>query len=359
MTVRETVVAVKDEGRGGATGNTRSLLVSVSQPAGSDRWENIEIRQDATYDVGAGGDFVLGANLRSGSSLLVGATWGELAGDGQAFDCSAAAGGEIVLDFYGQLGGAVPGRGTRVPAGAEQRPVVGAVDAVRVYSVVIAEDGYFLPGAQVANFEASLRPLTVPTSFVSYYTTVDEVETVLRAAMNREAGFRAQFLSRIQRAISAAERQIDGWCNTSFRAATAAEDREYQIGTPILIEVDDLNLGKAVSVTYEDEVVPEAQYDFRRLPMERSVGRFLVPRRGNLYGNNWCPQAGRMVTVNGWFEWPSVPAEVRDYAGRLAAQIFDDDAARHGLTGDATAYVRKPGADMKPALRHLRRGIVG
>ena len=353
MAARETIVAVRDEGRAGATGNTRSLLISVSQPEGSNRWENVTIQRNAGYDEGLGSDFTLAANIYSGNALLLGGTWDDLAGDGQQFDATPAAGGEISIDVFAQLGGAQPTRGTRIPAGSLQRPVTSAVDAPRVYSLTIAEDGYFLPGAQVANYEASLRPLAAPTDFVSYYTNVDEVATILRAAQNRESGFRSNFLARIQRAISAAERRIDGYCGVSFRPAGGAETREYLVSTPLLLELDDLDMTQAVAVSYDDNTIPEGNYDIKRLGVERNVGRYLKPRP-----REWSPAPGRFVSVNAWFGWPSIPPEVADYAGRLAAQIFDDDAARHGLSGsgDGLAYSRKPGSDIKHALRHLRKG---
>ena len=59
--------------------------------------------------------------------------------------------------------------------------------------------------------------------------------------------------------------------------------------------------------------------------------------------------------------WPSVPAEVVSYAGKLAADIFRADQLPHGLveTGEGSAYGKKPGGDLKYRLsRYLVARVI-
>ena len=351
MAVREALVAVHDEGRQFATGNTRSLLLTGRQPAGNANWEEWLVRSDDTYDVGQGNDFVLGVNLRAGSTLLAGASAAELSGDGQVFDCSAAGGQAIYLDIFGQLGGATPARGTRVPAGGNQRPVTAALDNVRVYTLEVATDGYLLPGAQVADYEASLRPAVPPeTGYQPRYTSREEVEIILRAATNRAAGFEANFGDRVMRAIETAELGIDAKLGRTFGPAVRAT-RSYLATSRSLLQVDDfvLNTNTPIVVTASGSTVMADGY--------RLGGPFAAR---NVYSHlratgSWLGK-GDYVSVAADYGFP-VPADVRNYAGKYAADILRSDAMRGGLleAEGAMAYGRTPGKDIFYYLAQYRR----
>ena len=351
MAERVALVAVHDEGRRFATGHTRSLRLTGRQPAGSTRWEEWTIRADSTYDEGQGNDFLLGVNLRA-TGLLVGASAAELSGDGQTFDCSAAGGHAITIDLYGQLGQAVPTRGTRTPSGSDQRPVNSAIDNARVYSVVVGTDGYLLPGAQVADYISTLRPPDGEPSagYQPRYTSTDEVETILRAAKNQAAGFEANFGERVITAIETAELGMDAKLGRSFGAAARAT-RTFLSTSRTILQVDDFVNNPAVPIVVttsagvadNDNIVLGGPFSARNVYSHlRATGAWLAK--------------DEYVSVAADYGFP-VPADVRNYAGKYAADILRSDAMRGGLleADGAMAYGRTPGKDMFYYLGHYRR----
>ena len=359
MTVRRTVISVADEGRAGATGNTRSLLLTGRQAAGSLDWERWTVRQESAYDEGAGSDFLLGVNFFSGSVLLVGATWSELAGEGQTFDLSAAAGAEVRVEIFGQLGGASPVRGTRIPAGAEQRPLQSAADNVVVYSATISEDGYLLAGSQVSNFEGTFRPVDPDEQddVTHRFTSYEDVKVALLAPHNRNSAWDATFDGLLHESIDRAEARIISFLGgRDFQAATTSTSTEIRVTHPEVILVPDTYWTPAPSIVDENGLtIPTTDYDLEGFD-RYGVVTSIRPRR-----REWNPQIGTFITWTGNQGWtPPIPIEVRGMARQLAAEIFRSTELPHGLyetQAGGLVYGRRAGTDaqIRASIGHLQR----
>lgn len=353
MATREYVIAVRDEGRIGATGNVRAIRVTMSQNEGDARWEQFHIEQERTHDEGVSANFALAVNLvTDNTGPYQGADWDELAGDGVEFDMSSAAGREILLAIFGEVPG-TKGRDAPRPVGAPAPVDQTSTGFYHSGSYEVLPSGFLeLQSFGSGNEEITIRSVRDIVAFNPRYTTAAEVRTILRASTNRESGFEANFASRVEAAILAAEGRIDGWCGWSFHSATAAASRDFRVTSPRYIEIDPIDPARPVTITYDGDEISPDDYDLIRFGIQ-PMANFVRPRT-----NRWYPEPGKYITVEGYYGWGAVPPEVRDYAGRLSAQIFDDDAARHGLTGagaEGMAYARKPGSDIKVALGHLRR----
>ena len=87
MANRDIIVAVESASTGGVLG----LRLSAAEDGRS-----VNVRQDATYDEGTASDLIgLGVNVvnrtsTEGSVVNLGATWSELAGNGQTFTWTTA-----------------------------------------------------------------------------------------------------------------------------------------------------------------------------------------------------------------------------------------------------------------------------
>ena len=171
MADRSIIVAVES----GSTGAVLGLRLSAAEDGRS-----VNVRQDATYNTGNPQDLIgLGVNVvnrtsTEGSVVNLGATWSELAGNGQTFTWTTNE--EIAVKIY-----AIPlghnQRGTPVPAGSAQRPIPGLSAAM---TLEIGEDAYFRPdGTQLNDYYASIRQLVPPEDAVFHYTTRDKVKSRL------------------------------------------------------------------------------------------------------------------------------------------------------------------------------------
>ena len=345
MADRSHIVSVESA----STGGIRSIRIDVAEDARS-----AIIRQDNTYDTA--GDEELAVTLRNttsnpGGVVLLGADWSELAGNGQTFQWST--GQEIDIQVYARLVGRFT-RGTSVPSASPQEPITGTPIAV----FEIGEDGWLRPDFRQTNdWYVSFRSLDTPRDQTFRYTSFDVVKTILRASPTRKAGFDANFTDRLNQCIYSAEARIDAFCGRSFNPSAQAS-RSFKIRSPVLIEVDDVDTNHPVALSYDGRTVSARLFRVVSVLTGHSVGQYVEPVNEGFRLTRWYPEAGRTLTVNARFGWPSVPAEITDYAGRLAAAIFDADAAASGLIGtsDGMAYGRTPGKDMKQAIGHLRKG---
>ena len=351
MADRTYILVVSSE----STTSVRGLYVSISEDG-----RQALVRQDARYDQGAALDFPQGlaVNLYNATTTLrstynVGAVWDELAGDGHLFRIPNNE--EIRIDIGVLRAGQTITRGTPVPSGRNQPVNLPARDIAG--TVEIAEDGWLRPlGNQVNDWDFEFRPVERPVQIVHRYTDVEAVKTILRANPTRQAGFDAHFTSRLNACISSAERKIESFCGRQFTASQQAT-RSFRVATPVLIECDDIDLRQPVSISTTDNGDVDADgFRMVRTFISYNVGRFVEPVR-----RNWTPVVDTDIMVTAHFGWPEIPAEVTDYAGRLAAAIFDSDAAQSGLIGigDGMAYGRTPGKDIKTQLGHLRKVPVG
>ena len=327
MADRSHIVSVESA----STGGIRSLRVDVAQDARS-----ATIRQDATYD--QPGDAELAVNLRNttsnpGGIVFLGADWSELAGNGQTFQWST--GQEIDIQIFARLVGAFS-RGTSVPAASAQEPITGLSP---IATFEIGEDGWLRPDFSQSNdWYVSFRTLEQPRDQDFKYTSFDVVKTILRANPGRQGGFDANFTARLNQCIHSAEARIEAFCGRTFTAPVQAS-RTFQVRTPKKIQIDDVDVSQPVSLTYDDRTISVSQYRIVQVG-NRPVGQYVEPvDDGSRRLTRWWPQAGRQITLAARFGWPQVPPEVTDYAGRLAAAIFDADAALSGMiaTGDALA----------------------
>ena len=353
MAARSHIISVESA----MTGGVRSLRVDVADNARS-----MVVRQDSVYDTT--GDAELAVNLRNvtsqpGNILLIGAVWSDLAGNGQTFTWTTDQ--EINLQVFARVTGAWPRANSR-PGDATQKPVDDGHGNILAATFEVGEDGWLRPDFTQGNdWYVSVRTVEAPRDVAHRYTSFEAVKTILRSNPTRQAGFEANFTDRLNECIASAERKIDAFCGRAFTASVSAT-RSFPIRTAVVIDTDDLDLSQPVAVAYRRgentpaTTVDTAYYEVRRSFVSYNVGRSVLPDR-----NRWYPQRGRTLSVTAHFGWPQVPDEVRDYAGRLAAAIFDSDAARAGLIGleGGLAYGRTPGKDMKLALGHLRKIPVG
>ena len=339
------------------TGGIRSIRVDVDEDA-----RGATIRRDADYDNAP--DCEIAVNLRNvtsnpGGVLLVGADWDELQGDGQQFSWDTSQ--EVDLQVLGRVTGPFA-RGMSVPAASPQEPVNAGGGTSLAATFQIGEDGWLRPDFTQGNdFYVSFRTVEPPSVVSHRYTDVERVRTILRAAENREAGWHSNFAGRVDDCISSAEQRIDAYCGRRFDRSAAAV-RTFEVHNAVAVQLDDIDLGQPVSVRWlrrgrtgaAGSQVAAGNYTIRRMT-GYDVGRFLLPRR-----SVWYPQAGDRLEVSAHFGWPQVPAEVRDYAGRLASEIFNFDSATAGLvgTGDGAMYGATPGKHIGLALRHLKTGGV-
>ena len=287
------------------------------------------------------------------STYSEGATWDDLAGDGHTFRIPNDE--AMVLEVVVLPAGIPITRQPAVPGGVSAPVAYRAQDLAG--TAEIAEDGWLRPfGGQVADWDFEFRPLEPPRPITHRYTDFDQVKTILRASPTRTAGFDANFTDRLNACIASAERRIDAFCGRRFDRSAQAS-RTFRVNTPVAIDIDDVDLAHSVAITDPNKGQIEAT-DFRiwRTNVSYNVGRYVEPVR-----RNWSPRIGYDITVSANFGWPQVPDEVVDYAGRLAAAIFDSDAAASGLIGtsDGMAYGRTPGKDIASQLGHLRRMPVG
>ena len=341
------------------TGGVRAIRVDVDEDA-----RGATIRRDTDYDNAP--DCEIAVNLRNTTSnpagvLFLGADWSELQGDGQTFEWDTNQ--EIDLQVFGRVVGAWT-RTASVPAASTQEPIASGGGNTLAATFEIGEDGWLRPDFTQGNdFYVSFRSLSVPTAVVHRYTDSDRLRVILRAATNREAGWHASFAVRADDCIASAERRIDAFCGRTFDRSVQAT-RSFRVSNAYAIQLDDIDLSQPVSVTRTragqtgtagTADVTAGTYTIRRSVTAYNVGRWLIPDRRNFY-----PQAGDALNVTAHFGWPQVPDEVRDYAGRLAAEIFQFDAARSGLVGmgDGVAYGSSPGKHIALALRHLKVGMV-
>ena len=358
MAARSHIISVESA----MTGGIRSLRVDVADNARS-----MVVRQDSVYDTT--GDAELAVNLRNvtsnpGNVLLIGAVWADLAGNGQTFTWTTDQ--QINLQVFARTVGAWP-RANSQPGDATQKPVEDGRGNILAATFEVGEDGWLRPDfTQHNDWYVSVRTVDAPRAVAHRYTSFEAVKTILRSNPTRQAGFEANFTDRLNECISSAERKIDAFCGRTFTASVSGT-RSYQVATPVVIETDDIDLSAAVAVAYgagtgTSRAVDSAHYQIRRSFASYDVGWQILPDRNrNWNRNGWYPRRGSTVSVTAHFGWPQVPDEVADYAGRLAAAIFDSDAARAGLIGleGGLAYGRTPGKDMKMALGHLRKIPVG
>ena len=331
------------------TGGIRSIRIDVAEDARS-----ATIRQDNVYDTA--GDAELAITLRNttsnpGGILLVGADWSELAGNGQTFRWQTNQ--EIDLQVFARQVGAWP-RGTSVPAASSQEPITGTP----VATFQIGEDGWLRPDFRQTNdWYVSFRTLDTPREQTFRYTSFEAVKVILRASPTRKAGFDANFTDRLNQCIYSAEARIDAFCGRTFNPSAQAT-RSFDIDTPLLIEVDDVDTSHPVSLSYDGRTVASSQYRVVSSKTGYAVGQYVKPVKTGFRLTRWYPEEGKQIMLSARFGWPQVPAEITDYAGRLAAAIFDADAAASGLIGtsDGMAYGRTPGKDMSRVIGHLKKG---
>ena len=346
MVARPHIVSVESA----ATGGIRSIQVDVAEDARS-----VRIFRDTDYDTS--GDCQIGVNLVNVTSnpsgvLNIGADWNDLQGDGQQFSWTTSQ--QIAIQIIGRNTGAWT-RSTSVPASSGQKPVSITAGQPLAGAFFIGSDGWLRPDFRQQNdFYVSFRTLEVPRQVSHRYTDLDKVKTILRAAQNREAGFDANFEERLNDCISSAEARIDAYCGRQF-TASALDTRSFRVSSAVAIQTDDIDLSQTISITHRNRIVPVANYSFRRM-IGYNVGRMLVPDR-----RNWYPQQTDQISVQAHFGWPEVPYEVRDYAGRLSAEIFQFDRLQSGLlTMDGGAvYGSQPGRHIATALKHLKAKNIG
>ena len=336
-----------------STGGIRSVRVDVDEDGGG-----IHIYRDSDYDNGADCEIAVALRSTAGSpATSIGATWQQLQGDGQRFELPS--GLVFNLHIYGRVLGPWLTEAPTPDGSSAFRPPrdvpPGQPDA---YQLEIGTDGWLRPAsAQNNDFYFSMRTVDVPRAVTHRYTDIERVKVILRSVKNREAGFDANFEGRLNDAIASAEKRIDAYCGRTFDRAVT-QTRNYRVRNRNIILTDDFNFGSHVEIHEADsrDPVNRAHFDVRRWSVGYNVARTILPRL-----RDWKPQAGDLVSVTADFGWPEIPAEVVDYAGRLASEIFKFDSAQAGLmsVGGDTAYGATPGRHIRLALGHLRAGRVG
>ena len=332
-----------------STGGVRSIRVDVDEDA-----HGMHIYRDADYDTAGDCEIAVAIHTSLGTPpILSGAVWNQLQGDGVRFEWPTTA--VVQLQIFGRVVGAwntQPGVGPNAMDAPEDNPP----GQPKAYELDVGEDGWLRPASlQDNNFYFSMRQMDVPRAVSHRYTDIDRVKVILRSVKNREAGFDANFEGRLNDAISSAEKRIDAYCGRSFdRAATVT--RNYVVRNPNILLVDDFHFGTHVTISEGRETRSGEDYEIRRALVGYNVANSITPLR-----RKWRPRVGDRIAVTADFGWPEVPAEVVDYAGRLASEIFKFDSAQAGLisTGDGAGYGSTPGKHIGLALRHLRRGMVG
>lgn len=127
----------------------------------------------------------------------------------------------------------------------------------------------------------------------------------------------------LQRALDAAEAEVEAFCGRRFWKDAAPTARVYRSFVPSpLLEVDDLVSVSAVARDDDDDgtfetAVPAADYYLAPQDRDASVWpyRWIVLRRGKLW------PAGVAVQVTAVYGWPAVPAAVKQAVLMQAARL--------------------------------------
>ena len=350
MADRQYVLSVKSE----STGSVRSVFVSISADG-----RTVRARQDSRYDEGDAIDFANGLAVNiynvtstARSTYNVGAIWTELAGDGVTFN--VANDEEMRLDVGVLRAGQPVTRGTSVPSAATTEPVTLPGRDI-AGSAEIAEDGWLRPiGNQVDDWDFSFRPLVPPADgYQPRYTSRAEVETIFRAAQDRHSGWEANFAERLIVAIETAEVGIDQYCGRRFGTPTAGTRTFRARGSSTLI-VDDFTSTTItitpLDATGADQAVVNSDYYYVDGPFSNDgIYNIIRPTSGH-----WLAKHCR-YQIAATFGFP-VPAPVRNYAGKYAAEILRADAMRAGMleSQGIAQFGRQPGRDIANYLAQYR-----
>lgn len=358
MANRDYIFAVRSE----STNSVRSLFVAIS-----DTGRRVVVRQDARYDEGTASDTRgLVVNLYNNtttarSTYYAGAVWTELVGDGQTFDIPNDE--EIIIEVGVTRAGHTPARVATVPSGGTQRPITIA-GADLAGSIEISEDGYARPfGTQVDDWDFELRPVVVPADgYAPRYTTREMVREILRASQNVSSGWEANFGSRVSTAIETAEIGIDAYVGFRFQDPVQttrdyrAEGNRLLVVNPFLYTSD---AATPVVVQIGDRTIGASSYRFEG-PHARTRNIYNVIRTSaGMSEYSWLSKDA-IVSVQSHEGFP-VPADVRNYAGKWAADILRFDAMRAGMlevSGAGAAYAKIPGKDISYFLSHYKSHAV-
>ena len=349
MANREYLLSVKDE----SDNSVRSIYVSIN-----DTGQQVTVRQDNRYDDGAALNLTgIAVNLYNVSPspartvYSAGATWADLVGDGKIFNITTNE--EIRLDVCAQRSGQPLTRTTAVPPSTLQPVTIQASDVAGSFE--IAEDGWLRPlGNQVSDWHLDLRDLEVPhTGYQGRYTNRDEVRVILRAPTNQSAGFYSNFGDRLDTVIEAAEMKIDSYCGRTFGDA-AASTKLYVAEGSSALKIDDFVVpdpaNHNVVITIGQNTINSDNYIFggTNSMVRNNIYNMIYPVSYWLY-------KGAQVTVRADYGYP-VPADVKSYAGKLAADMLRYDAMRAGMmeSGDNMAYAKMPGKDIQYFLGRYR-----
>ena len=343
MANRDIIVAVESA----STGAILGLRLAAAEDGRS-----LNVRQDATYDEGNPTDLIgLGVNVvnrtsTEGSVVNLGATWSELAGNGQTFRWTTAE--EIAVQVL-----AIPSghnqRGTPVPSGSAQRPIPGLTPAM---TLEIGEDAFFRPDSgQLNDYYASVRQLVPPDDATFHYTTRDKVETRLLIPRNREAGWDASFRDILTDCILAAEAQLEEYLGRDFRQSHSEQTLSLLVRSESIILTPDIRGDRNFSVATGTGTLGTNLY---------SLGTPFFPRydvRKNIRPlNGWSPSAGDYVVLTYTPGWPVVPPQVVEAATRGAAELYRAGELAHGIveTGGIPVYAKTPMKGIVASLRPFR-----
>lgn len=144
----------------------------------------------------------------------------------------------------------------------------------------------------------------------------------------------------IDRAINAASRSIDNWCNRRFWADSTAVVRYYTASDSSVVLVDDISTSSSLTVktdaggdgTYETTWTINT--DFRLMPLNAAADSEPWTMLSKITTGSYAfPTGDNAVQVTAAFGWAAVPEPVKQATLILAGRYFHRRTSPFGVAG--------------------------
>lgn len=154
------------------------------------------------------------------------------------------------------------------------------------------------------------------------YATVDQLKERLNVVDTVDDAL-------IARSLTAASRQVDGWCGRTFAQVTAT--RFYDVADFDRVLVDDLVSITTLATDDQTDRTYATIWDTADYDLDPSNGPPYTQLRLSPRSARSFPVGRRTVRIAGVFGWPAIPAEIGEATLLLAARLFKRKDAPMGV----------------------------